>query len=57
VARYAVIYDDTPTSPADPLVAYCLLDTSPADVTAVDTRTLTLQIAAGGIFTLAGATS
>lgn len=51
-ARYAVIYDDTPTSPADPLVAYILLDTTPADVTATDGNTLTLQWNASGIFTL-----
>lgn len=48
-ARYAVIYDDTPTSPADPLVAYILLDTTPADVTATDGNTLTLQWNASGI--------
>lgn len=51
-ARYAVIYDDTPTSPADPLVAYILLDTTPADVTATDTNTLTLAWNGSGIFTL-----
>lgn len=51
-ARYAVIYDDTPTSPADPLVCYILLDTTPADVTATDGNTLTLQWDASGIFTL-----
>lgn len=52
-ARYAVIYDDTSTSPsADLLVAYILLDTTPADVTATDGNTLTLQWNASGIFTL-----
>lgn len=52
VARRAIIYDDTPTSPADPLVAAILLDTSPADVTTTDGNTLTLQWNASGIFTL-----
>ncbi len=51
-ARYAVIYDDTPSSPADPLVGYILLDTTPADVTVTTGNTLTLQWNASGIFTL-----
>lgn len=54
-ARYAVIYDDTPTSPADPLVGYILLDNSPADVTATDGNTFTLQWNGSGIFTVAKA--
>lgn len=54
-ARYAVIYDDTPSSPADPLVGYILLDNSPADVTATDGNTLTLQWNGSGIFTIAKA--
>jgi hypothetical protein len=49
-ARRAVIYDDTAAS--DELVASVLLDTTPADVTATDTNTLTLQWHASGIFTL-----
>jgi hypothetical protein len=57
VASYAVIYDDTPTSPADPLVGYCLLDTAPADITATTGQVLTIQFNASGIFTLSGATS
>ena len=52
-ARYAVIYDDTPTSPADPLVAYILLDTTPADVTVTDPDTLSLTWDASGILALA----
>jgi len=52
VARYAVIYDDDPTSPADPLVAYILLDTTPADVTATDGNKIILAWNASGIFTL-----
>lgn len=51
-ARYAVIYDDTPTTPADPLVAYILLDTTPADVTATDGNNFTLEWDVTGIFTL-----
>jgi hypothetical protein len=49
-ARYAVIYDDTAAS--DELVAYILLDTTPADVTATDGNTFTLAWNASGIFTL-----
>lgn len=48
-ARYAVIYDDTAAS--DELVAYVLLDSTPADVTATDGNTLTLQWNASGILT------
>ena len=51
-ARFGVIFDDTPSSPADPLVAECLLDSTPADVTVTDGNTLTIQIAAAGVFTL-----
>jgi hypothetical protein len=50
VARYAVIYSDTAAS--DELVAYVLLDTTPADVTTTAGNTLTLQWNASGIFTL-----
>jgi hypothetical protein len=55
-ARYAVIYDDTPGAPADPLLCYSLLDTTPADVTVTDGNTLTIQINASGVFTLTGGT-
>jgi len=52
-ARYAVMYDDTVTTPvADPLVGYTLLDTTPADVTATDGNTLTVAPSASGWFTL-----
>ena len=51
VARYWVIFDDTVTG--DPLVAYGLLDNTPADVTATDGNTLTANINASGLFTLA----
>lgn len=49
-ARRAVIYDDTASN--DELVASVLLDTTPADVTATDGNTLTLQWNASGIFTI-----
>jgi hypothetical protein len=48
VARFAVIYDDTPGTKY--LVAYCLLDSAPADVTVTDGNSLTVQI--GNIFQL-----
>jgi hypothetical protein len=52
-ARYAVIYvNATVNTIVKPLVCYILLDTTPADVTATDTNTLTLQWNASGIFTL-----
>lgn len=52
-ARFAVLDDDTVTTPvADPLVCYTLLDNTPADVTATDGNTLTIQMNASGIFTL-----
>ena len=50
VSRYAVIYDDTATN--DDLVAFVLLDTTPADVTTTTGNTLTLQWNASGIFAL-----
>lgn len=55
VARFAVIYDDTATG--DPLVAMCLLDNAPADVTATDGQTLTITIHASGVFSLTGGDS
>lgn len=50
VARYAVIYDDTAAS--DELVAYILLDTTPADVTAASGETFNLVWNSSGIFAL-----
>jgi hypothetical protein len=47
-ARFAVIYEV-----AGNVLAYCLLDAAPADVTATDTNTLTVAAHASGIFTLA----
>jgi hypothetical protein len=51
VARFAFVYDDTVTTPvADPVVVHSLLDNTPADVTATDTNTLTVQMHANGLF-------
>jgi hypothetical protein len=47
-ARFAVLYEV-----GGDVVAYCLLDSTPADVTATATNTLTVQISASGIFSLA----
>lgn len=47
--RYAVLYDDTTTSPADALVGY--LDYGSA-VTITDGNTFTIDVGANGIFTL-----
>ncbi len=56
--RFAVIYQSgTVNSVADALVAVCLLDTAPADVTVTSGNTLTIQFNASGIFTLSGATT
>ncbi len=54
VFRYAVIYDNTPSSPLKPLVCWSLLDNAPADITIADGNTLTIQINASGVFTLTG---
>jgi len=47
-ARFAVIY-----KVGGDVVFFCLLDSTPADVTATDTNTLTVAAAAAGVFTLA----
>lgn len=54
-ARFAVIYDDTHAS--DQALCVCLLDTTPADVTATDGNTFTITMDAAGLFTMSGATS
>jgi hypothetical protein len=55
VARYGVIFDDTPAAtPTDPLICWSLLDNAPADVTVTAGNTLTIQINASGIFTVTG---
>ena len=48
VARFAVLYEN-----AGDVVCYCLLDSTPADVTVTDGNTLTIALHASGIFTLA----
>jgi len=55
ICRFAVIYDDTVSG--DPLLAVCLLDTTPADVTVTAGNALTITINASGVFTLSGATT
>jgi hypothetical protein len=47
-ARFAVLYEV-----GGRVVAYCLLDNTPADVTVTAGNTLTLTINASGVFTLA----
>jgi hypothetical protein len=46
-ARFAAIYEVSGR-----VLCYCLLDSTPADVTATDGNTLTVQIHASGVFTL-----
>ena len=48
VARFAAIYEV-----AGNIICYCLLDSTPADVTATDGNTLTVAAHASGVFTLA----
>src|SRR3990167_2687183 len=48
VARWAVLYEV-----GGDVVCYCLLDSTPADVTATAGNTLTIQLAANGFFSLA----
>lgn len=47
-ARYAVLYEV-----GGNVLAYCLLDNTPADVTVTAGNTLTVSINASGVFTLA----
>ena len=47
VARWAVLYEV-----GGDVLCYCLLDSTPADVTATDTNTLTVAMSASGVFTL-----
>lgn len=47
-ARFAVLYEV-----GGNILCYCLLDDTPADVTATDGNTLTVAFNASGIFTLA----
>lgn len=48
VARFAAIYEV-----GGDVLCYCLLDSTPANVTATDGNTLTVAINASGVFTLA----
>lgn len=58
VARFAVIYcNATVNTIVKPLLCVCLLDTTPANVTATTGNTLTIAINASGVFTLSGATT
>ena len=50
VARYAVIYEV-----GGNVLCYCLCDTTPADVTAVNGTPFTVQIHANGLYTAAAA--
>ena len=52
-ARFAVIYNDTHASKQ--ALCVCLLDTTPADVTATDGNTFTITQNSSGIFTISGA--
>lgn len=55
ICRFAVIFDDTMTSPvADGLVAFSLLDNTPLDVTVTTGNTLTISMHTSGILTLSG---
>lgn len=47
-ARFAVLYEVAGT-----VLAYCLLDSTPADVTATNGNNLNVTISASGLFTLA----
>lgn len=49
--RYVVLYDDTPTSPADPIVGFYDYGSS---VTVTDGNPFTLTVAATGHFRLSG---
>jgi hypothetical protein len=58
VARFAVLYvDDTVFGVVKPLLAVCLLDTTPANVTIPSGVTGTIVINATGVFTISGATT
>lgn len=52
VARYAVLYDDS-TADKD-LIAYCLLDSAPADVTIATGNDFVITIHASGAIAIAG---
>lgn len=53
-ARYAVLYDKTPTSPLKPLVAYCALDS--ANIVKASGELLRINLSASGYFSESGGT-
>ena len=58
VARYCVIYRNaTVNGIVKPLLCVCLLDTTPADVTATTGNSFVVSINASGLFTISGATT
>ena len=55
VARFCVFYKNaTVNSIVKPLLAVCLMDTTPADITCTSGNTLTVTINASGMFTVSG---
>lgn len=57
-ARFAVIYKvGTFGGVVNPILAVCLLDTAPSDVSVADGQQFQVSINAGGIWTLSGATA
>lgn len=54
LARTWWIFDDTPTSPVDPLCFAGLLDDTPADVSTADGSSLTIRVNANGYYQEAG---
>lgn len=54
LARYALLWNSSAGGTND-LIAYCLMDNTPADVEATDGNTLTVTINASGVFTIAQA--
>ena len=51
--RYPVVYNDTPTSPADPLIGFLDYGSS---ITVTDGNTFTLDVGANGLFRLGNGT-
>lgn len=49
-ARYAVVRKDTGTASTSPVLAYCLLDSTPADVSATNAAFLITWDATDGVF-------
>ena len=51
LARYALLYNSSAPGAVNDLIAYCLMDNSPADVEATDGNTFTVTVNASGVFT------